>query len=65
MPDKLKKQGRQMTLWESDCCIVPLTLEDQSSETKLGNASAGKADQPTVGARAITRFQADIVHTQW
>jgi group II intron reverse transcriptase/maturase len=43
MPDKLKKQGRQTTLWESDCGIVPLTLEDQSSETKPGNAGAGKA----------------------
>ena len=43
MPDKLKKQGRQTTLWESDCGIVPLTLEDQSSETKPGNSGAGKA----------------------
>jgi len=34
MPEKLKKQPRQMTLWESDDCKVPATS---------GNAERGKA----------------------
>ncbi len=38
MPAKLKKQQRQMTLWESDDCVVPLTP---------GNAGRGKAVRPT------------------
>ena len=43
MPDKLNKRGRQTTFRESDSCIVPLTTEDQSVETKLGNSNEGKA----------------------
>lgn len=46
MPDKLNRQGRQMTLRESEGCIVPLKLEDQSSGSKPGNAGAGKAPKP-------------------
>ena len=46
MPDKLKTQGRQMTFRESEGCIVPLNLEDQSSGSKPGNAGAGKAPKP-------------------
>ncbi len=38
MPAKRKKQQRQMTLWESDDCIVPLTS---------GNSERGKAVRPT------------------
>lgn len=37
MPAKLRKQQRQMTLWESDDCIVPLTS---------GNSERGKAVRP-------------------
>jgi len=37
MPAKLNRQQRQMTLWESDDCIVPLTP---------GNAGRGKAVRP-------------------
>jgi len=47
MPDKPKQQGRQMTLRESERCIVPQTLEDQSSETKSGNSGEGKAAGPS------------------
>lgn len=43
MPDKLKKQERQMMLWESDDRIVPLKSADQADGSKLGNSSAGKA----------------------
>lgn len=43
MPDKRSKQGRQTTFRESDGCIVPLKLEDQSSGRKPGNAGGGKA----------------------
>ncbi len=43
MPDKLNKQGRQTTVRESDCCIVPLKLEFQSGGTKPGNTGRGKA----------------------
>ena len=32
-----------MTYRESDDCIVPLSLEDQSSDSNSGNADAGKA----------------------
>ena len=38
-----------MTLRESEGCIVPLKLEDQSSGSKPGNAGAGKASEPTRG----------------
>jgi RNA-directed DNA polymerase len=37
MPAKWNKQQRQMTLWESDDCVVPLTP---------GNAGRGKAVRP-------------------
>ena len=47
MPYKLKKQGKQMTLWESDGRIVPLQLADQASELKRGNSRAGKAAKPS------------------
>ena len=47
MPYKLKKRGRQMTLWESDGRIVPLQLADQTSETKPGNSGGGKAAKPS------------------
>jgi len=47
MPDKLQKQGRQMTLWESDGCIVPQQLADQASETTPGNSGRGKASRPS------------------
>ena len=55
MPNKPHKQGPQMPLWKSDDGIVPLKLEDQSSGSKLGNASAGKAVRPIRdSARAST-----------
>jgi len=38
MPAKRNKQQRQMTLWESDDCVVPTTP---------GNAGRGKAVKPT------------------
>ena len=44
--DKLKTQGRQMTFRESEGCIVPLKLADQSGGSKPGNAGAGKAPKP-------------------
>ena len=47
MPDKSKRQERQMTLWESDDCIVPLKPDDQSGRSKLGNAGGGKAVRPS------------------
>ncbi len=47
MPDKLKKQGRQTTLRESDCRIVPHKPEDQSGLEKPGNAGVGKAARPS------------------
>ena len=37
MPEKWNKQQRQMTLWESDDCVVPMTP---------GNAGRGKAVRP-------------------
>ena len=44
-----------MALRESDDCIVPLTLEDQSSRWKPGNAGVGKAVRPTgVPERALS-----------
>ena len=42
MPDELKKQERQTASRESDNLIVPQQLENQSSETKPGNAGEGK-----------------------
>lgn len=47
MPDKLKKQGRQTTLRESDRCVVPQTPADQAGRTKPGNAGEGKAAEPS------------------
>ena len=47
MPDKLKKQERQMFLRVSDGCIVPLQLADQARESKRGNSRAGKASKPS------------------
>ena len=47
MPDKLNKQGRQMTLRESDGCIVPPKPEVQSGGSKPGNAGVGKAARPS------------------
>ena len=47
MSDKLKKQGRQTTRWESDDCIVPLKLADRASGSKPGNSGAGKAVRPS------------------
>ena len=38
-----------MALRESEGCIVPLKLDDQSSGSKPGNAGAGKASKPTRG----------------
>jgi hypothetical protein len=46
MPDKPNQQGRQMTLRESEGCIVPLKLQCQWGESKPGNAGAGKASKP-------------------
>jgi len=46
MPNKLKKQGRQMMFWESEDCIVPMTPAVQADGTKLGNSSGGKAVRP-------------------
>ena len=43
MPNKPKQRERQIAFWESDDRIVPLQRECQSRETKLGNASGGKA----------------------
>jgi hypothetical protein len=43
MPDKLNRQGRQMTLRESDDRIVPLKRKIQLRGSKPGNAGAGKA----------------------
>ena len=47
MPDKPKKQEGQMSAWESDSRIVPQQHTDQVCETKLGNASEGKAAKLT------------------
>jgi len=53
MSDKLKKQERQMTLWESDGCIVPLKpmeephAGDSTGGSKPSNVGAGKAARPT------------------
>ena len=47
MSDKLKKQGRQTTRWDSDDCIVPLKLADRASGSKPGNSGAGKAVRPS------------------
>ena len=46
MPDKWNKQGRQMTVRESEGCIVPMQLQSQWGETKPGNAGGGKASEP-------------------
>jgi len=45
MPDKLKKQERQMILRESDGCIVPQHLAGQARETTPGNSGRGKASK--------------------
>ena len=50
MPNKLQKQERQMTLWESDDCIVPQKSADQADETKPSNVGGGKAVKLTRGA---------------
>ena len=47
MPTEPQRRERQTMFWESDGRIVPLSLADQASESKLGNASAGKAARPT------------------
>jgi group II intron reverse transcriptase/maturase len=47
MPDKLKKQEGQTSSWESDSRIVPQQHTNQVCETKLGNASEGKAAKLT------------------
>ena len=47
MPDKLNRQGRQMTFRESDGCIVLKKPEDQSGGQKPGNSGVGKAARPT------------------
>ena len=53
MSNKLKKQERQMTLWESDGCIVPLKPQGQPAVgnppggSKPSNVGAGKAARPT------------------
>jgi hypothetical protein len=61
MPAKRNKQQRQMTFWDSDDCIVPLTLEDQSSGWKPGNAGVGKAVRPTrVPERALSAHSGRI-----
>ncbi len=46
MPAERQTRERQTTFWESDGRIVPQQLEDQSSETKPGNAGGGKAIKP-------------------
>ena len=46
MPNKLKKQERQMVLWESEERIVPMMSAVQADGMKLGNASEGKAVRP-------------------
>lgn len=43
MPNKLKKQERQMTFWESEDCIVPKKSAVQAEETKPSNVGGGKA----------------------
>lgn len=53
MSNKLKKQERQMTFWESDGCIVPLkpaegpVSGESASGSKPSNVGAGKAARPT------------------
>jgi hypothetical protein len=59
MPNKLKKQERQMMLWESEDCIVPLTSADQADVAKLGNASGGKAVQPIRVSRPAPAIHSD------
>ncbi|QDV23843.1 group II intron reverse transcriptase/maturase [Aureliella helgolandensis] len=55
MLNKPNKRERQMAFWESDDRIVPLTREIRSRETKLGNASGGKAVKLTRGPdRAVS-----------
>ena len=49
MPDKLKKQGRQMAVGKSEGCIVPV---------KPGNAGGGKA------AKRLPHVGQGIVRTQ-
>ena len=46
MPNKLKKQGKQMTVRESDRCKVPQTSAN-AERTKPGNAGEGKAATPS------------------
>jgi RNA-directed DNA polymerase len=43
MPNKPKQRERQIAFWESDDRIVPKRRDSQSRQTKLGNASGGKA----------------------
>jgi len=43
MPTEPQRRERQMTLWESDSCIVPQQRADQVRETRPGNAGGGKA----------------------
>jgi len=59
MPNKLQKQERQMTLWESEDCIVPTKSADQADGTKLGNASGGKAVRLTRVANQATTVHSD------
>lgn len=47
MPAEPQRRERQMTLWESDGCIVPLKRDAQSRGVKPGNAGAGKAARPS------------------
>jgi group II intron reverse transcriptase/maturase len=47
MPTEPQRRERQTTFWESDGRIVPQQLEDQSRETKPGNAGEGKATKLT------------------
>lgn len=59
MPSKLKKQVRQMTLWESDGCIVPQNSAPVAEETKLSNVSEGKAAKPTRGSKRTAVVHSD------
>jgi hypothetical protein len=57
MPDKLKKQGRQMAAGKSDRCIVPL---------KPGNSGGGKAATPVrESTRAPSGHRAGSVVLTW
>ena len=61
MPAEPQRRERQMTLWESDGCIVPLKLEDQSSGTKPGNTGVGKAARLVL--THIYRFSLSLLAT--